>query len=93
MTSKSQLLILLVLSLVVLLATGVSHAQITPLQDAYTNSADPTTNYGSNVLLSVDGATEVRLYPVQSVLDSIGRTCQPGGFFATKACTSILHSK
>jgi hypothetical protein len=36
-----------------------THAQITPSQDAFTNSADPTTNYGANVLLEVDGASEI----------------------------------
>jgi hypothetical protein len=36
----------------------VAHAQITPLGDAYTNTADPTTNYGAKTLLDVDGATQ-----------------------------------
>jgi hypothetical protein len=42
------------------LAFGVSlaYGQITPSADAYTNSASPTTNYGANVLLDVDGATQ-----------------------------------
>jgi len=46
--------------LVFTLVFGVSIAfgQITPSADAYTNSAAPTTNYGANVLLAVDGATE-----------------------------------
>ncbi len=42
----------------ILLAWTSAHAQLTPSQDSYTNSADPTTNYGSNVLLYVDGAKE-----------------------------------
>jgi Chaperone of endosialidase len=33
-------------------------AQITPSQDAYTNSASPTTNFGANTLLDVEGATQ-----------------------------------
>jgi len=33
-------------------------AQITPSQDAFTNSASPGTNYGANVLLNVNGAGE-----------------------------------
>ena len=32
--------------------------QIMPSADAYTNSAAPTTNYGANVLLDVDGAAQ-----------------------------------
>jgi hypothetical protein len=36
-----------------------THAQIPPSQDAFTNSGDPTTNYGANVLLEVDGASEI----------------------------------
>jgi hypothetical protein len=34
-------------------------AQITPGQDAFTNSAAPATNYGANVSLNVNSATEV----------------------------------
>ena len=33
--------------------------QITPSQDAFTNSATPATNFGGNVLLTVNGATEI----------------------------------
>jgi hypothetical protein len=36
-----------------------AYAQVTPSADAYTNTADPTTNFGANPLLSVDGATEI----------------------------------
>jgi hypothetical protein len=39
--------------------TTTSYAQITPLADAYTNTADPTTNYGAKTLLDVDGATQI----------------------------------
>ncbi|MGD0414899.1 MAG: DNRLRE domain-containing protein [Terriglobales bacterium] len=42
----------------VCLLTG-AYAQITPLGDTYTNSADPTTNYGAKTLLDVDGATQI----------------------------------
>ena len=51
------------------LSAGLSHAQITPLGDSYTNSADPTTNYGSNVLLDVDGATQIAYiqFPLSSI--------------------------
>jgi predicted RNA-binding Zn-ribbon protein involved in translation (DUF1610 family) len=58
MIRKFQLLTLCLLSLLVLLAT-TSQAQITPSKDAYTNSADPTTNFGTNVLLDVDGASQI----------------------------------
>jgi hypothetical protein len=53
--SKIRLAVFLLSTLCLL--TG-AQAQITPSHDAYTNSADPTTNYGSNVLLYVDGAKE-----------------------------------
>jgi len=46
------------LVLFILLLSSVVHAQITPLGDSYTNSADPTTNYGAKTLLDVDGATQ-----------------------------------
>ncbi len=44
----------LVLSAVVLL-TG-AYGQLTPRQDAYTNTADPTTNYGAKTLLDVESS-------------------------------------
>jgi hypothetical protein len=40
-------------------AGGAAYAQITPLGDAFTNNADPTTNYGATTLLDVDGATQI----------------------------------
>src|SRR5580692_12057906 len=46
------------LSLLVFLSTS-AFAQITPLGDAYTNTADPTTNYGAKTLLDVDGASQI----------------------------------
>jgi hypothetical protein len=52
----TQLAILLLSTLC--LMTG-AYAQITPLADAYTNTADPTTNYGAKTLLDVDGATQI----------------------------------
>ncbi|HTW58651.1 MAG TPA: DNRLRE domain-containing protein [Terriglobales bacterium] len=55
MTSKLQFRASFVVSFVALLAMGVSHAQITPNQDSFTNSAAATTNYGANALLEVDG--------------------------------------
>jgi trimeric autotransporter adhesin len=38
---------------------STAYAQITPLGDAYTNTADSTTNYGAKTLLDVDGATQI----------------------------------
>ena len=55
---KLQLLPALVLF--VSLFSGLTvHAQITPSADTYTNTATPTTNYGSKTLLDVDGATQI----------------------------------
>ncbi len=45
------------LGLFVFLWAG-AQAQITPLGGAYTNTADPTTNYGAAVLLDVNGAKQ-----------------------------------
>jgi len=50
------LLSLLALSL---FSSRRAYGQITPLGDAYTNSAKPTQNNGSATTLGVDGATEV----------------------------------
>jgi hypothetical protein len=41
-----------------LISAGLSYAQITPSADSYTNSADPTTNFGAKTLLDVDGASQ-----------------------------------
>ena len=58
MIRNLQLIALSSLCVLALLA-ATSQAQITPSQDAYTNSADPTTNFGANVLLDVDGASQI----------------------------------
>src|SRR5215469_5400130 len=47
------------LALLVLFLPGVSQGQITPSSDSYTNTADPTTNYGAKTLLDVDGASQI----------------------------------
>ena len=52
---KSKLLVLLFCT--VCLLTG-AHAQLTPSADAYTNTVDPTTNYGANTLLDVASASQ-----------------------------------
>jgi TGF-beta propeptide len=59
MIRKFQLRTLSTLCLLILFAALTSQAQITPSQDAYTNSAAPTTNYGAKTLLDVDGATQI----------------------------------
>ncbi len=53
--SKTKLSIL---SLCTMCLLSGAYAQITPSADAYTNTAAASTNYGANVLLYVDGATE-----------------------------------
>ena len=55
---KLQFLPALILFLNFLPLVG-AYAQITPSQDAFTNTASPTTNFGANVLLNVNGAKEI----------------------------------
>jgi trimeric autotransporter adhesin len=52
-----------------LFAWSAAHAQITPLGDSFTNTADPTTNYGSATLIEVDGASLVTYiqFPLSSI--------------------------
>ena len=54
----TQLRLASLLSLI-LLAFTAAFGQITPLGDTYTNSADPTTNYGAQKTLDVDAAKEI----------------------------------
>ena len=42
------------IALTLALLTIAARAQITPSQDAYTNTATPTTDYGSKTFLDVD---------------------------------------
>ena len=53
---KLQFLALVVL--MSLFSWTTVHAQITPLGDSYTNRAEPTTNYGADAMLHVNGAAE-----------------------------------
>ena len=55
LTAQTRLLSLLGL-FVFLWSTA--YAQITPLGDSYTNTADPTANYGAQKTLDVDGASQ-----------------------------------
>jgi hypothetical protein len=59
MKNRTTQLRLVSLLTLILLAWTPAYTQITPSADAYTNSAAPTTNYGSKTLLDVDGATQV----------------------------------
>ena len=52
---KSQLLVFLLCTVCWL--TG-AYAQPTPTADAYTNTADPATNYGAKTLLDVESASQ-----------------------------------
>ena len=52
---KARLALLLLTTLFLL--TG-AYGQVTPSADSYTNTADPTTNFGAKTLLDVDGATQ-----------------------------------
>ncbi|MGB9086690.1 MAG: DNRLRE domain-containing protein [Terriglobales bacterium] len=56
--SKLQVLPILVLLLCMLSWVG-AFGQITPSQDAFTNTAAASTNYGANVLLDENGAKEI----------------------------------
>ncbi len=55
--------------LVNLFALTAAYAQITPSGDSYTNSADPTTNYGAKTVLDVESASQTAY--VQFDLSSI----------------------
>ncbi len=78
---KLQFLSALILFLSLLSSVG-AYAQITPSQDAFTNSASPTTNFGANVLLNVSGAKEISY--IQFNLASI-----PGGANVSQAALKL----
>jgi hypothetical protein len=56
---KTSMRRLAVLLLVTLGLRASAYAQITPLGDSYTSTADPTTNYGAQKTLNVDAAKEI----------------------------------
>jgi hypothetical protein len=64
-----QYLPMAALGLLFLFSSALSQAQITPLGDSYTNSADPTSNYGATPLLYVNGAAEIVYiqFPLSSI--------------------------
>jgi len=69
--------------MLVLLAATVMHAQLTPSGDAYTNTADPTTNYGAKTLLDVESASQTSY--IQFNLSSI-----PGGYTSADITKATL---
>jgi hypothetical protein len=66
---QNKHLLVAALGLLVLFFSGLSQGQITPLGDAYTNTADSTTNFGAATLLDVDGAKEITYiqFPLSSI--------------------------
>ncbi|MGO4881623.1 MAG: DNRLRE domain-containing protein [Bryobacteraceae bacterium] len=66
-TSTTQTRLLSLLGLLVFL-WSTAYAQVTPLGDSYTNTADPATNFGTGAVLHV-GATEITY--IQFNLESI----------------------
>lgn len=63
MNCKSRILatkhvVAVALGLLVWFSSSLSQAQITPSADSYTNTVDPTINYGAKTLLDVDGLAQ-----------------------------------
>ncbi len=84
--SKKLLLSASLLGFAVLgmVASGV--AQVTPSQDAYTNSVDPTTNYGTSTTLGVvSSATSIQTAYIQFDLSSI-----PAGYTSSNIAKATL---
>ena len=69
-----------------LFVAAVAYSQITPSQDAYTNSAAPTTNYGSAVTLGVVNSTaSIQTTYIQFDLSSI-----PAGYKSSNITKATL---
>ncbi len=77
---KSQLLALLFSTLCLL---SGAYAQLTPSADSFTNTASPTTNYGSNTLLGVESASQTAY--IQFNLSSI-----PAGYTGSEISKATL---
>lgn len=74
------------MAVLMLLVATVTHAQITPSQDAYTNSASPTTNYGAAVTLGVvNSAASIQTTYIQFDLSSI-----PAGYKSSNIVKATL---
>ena len=81
---NSRFLVLLSLVLLCLLSCLEGYGQITPSQDAFTNTAAASTNYGANVLLNVSGAKETSF--IEFNLASI-----PSGATVSKATNNPIE--
>lgn len=69
-----------------LLSGAAAFAQVTPSQDAYTNSADPTTNYGMAVTLGIaSSAASIQTTYIQFDLSSI-----PAGYTSANVAKATL---
>ena len=80
-----QMQLAVVLLFTLCLLTG-AYGQITPSQDAYTNSVDPTTNYGTAVTLGVvSSATSIQSTYIQFDLSSI-----PAGYTSANIAKATL---
>src|SRR5580658_3116487 len=79
---KGQLRLASLLSLI-LLASTAAYGQLIPSQDAYTNTADPTTNYGAKTLLDVESASQTTY--IQFNLSSI-----PSGYTSADITQATL---
>ena len=86
MIPKLKLPVVFIQCAVVLLAALMSHAQITPAQDAYTNSATPTTNFGTATTLGVaNTSTSIQNAYIQFDLSSI-----PTGYTGSNVAKATL---
>ena len=86
MTNSMGRSLLLALLLVTLGSLTTAYGQITPSQDAYTNSADLSTNYGTAVTLGVvNSATSIQTTYIQFDLSSI-----PAGYTSANIAKATL---
>jgi len=74
------------IGLLSLLSWSVAHGQLTPFQDAYTNSATPTTNFGTAVTLgTVSSASSIQTTYIQFDLSSV-----PSGYSGANVAKATL---
>ena len=84
-----QLGSLLVLFLT-LFSLTVGHAQITPLQDSYTNSAAPSTNYGTAGTLNVEDAGPIDDITIQNTYIQFDLSSIPSGYTGADVAKATL---
>ncbi len=72
-----------VLVFAVVLGVSSAYGQLTPIGDSYTNTADPTTNYGAKTLLDVESASQTTY--IQFNLSSI-----PSGYTSADITQATL---